>query len=705
MEILTPVERKNIDIFLGQKNEDENYLQRVEVKGKKPRKLFFIIGNNRIFFFKVGGKIEIDHHFLDILELKFDGIKEITLKFKNDSSKEPLIFGVETEADAGEIVLAIDYLFTLNFPGMQSNRLKITVPEPKRTEIYSSPNALIPDMGACGGFTLTYFSMCDYMNIQPISEVSWHIENVISGTLIREFDYGFFFKKERIITADARPIMAALSINPYFNSFSIKDIKLSNECIYSIIGLIGQNLYFQKLVLNGIGLDRSLTEKLIEAFNSNKMIPLRELDLGNNSIEDKGMLMLGEYLKNTPYELKSLILNNCSAGKNSMTVIGEAVSNNENILKNLKYLDVSGNRLENDGSSAFSKLLERSKVLSTFLIGNSNPQFHQLSKVCISLTKFDNSGNRITRKDNIHRDMVSFLNHSIYLSNLNLSKCQIPVEAVADIFGEGNLIKLETLNISDNDLGDEGITILCDFMANHQSIRNLDLSGNFSKRTKSRQTAIESIVNMLEKKSKTHNSIRSLILNSGYSSGGSSSRSAQLKGDLLPIVCSVFYNGSLKELDISGHSSGDILAAAIGKLLQCNTGLETLYFDDNSISCRGLTLIKFGLQRNNTITQLPLPIKDIAASLKSDATPLNLQKLTEVSNEIQQTILDNYTNKIQGTSITNSIKTQSLSRARANSTPLVIDTKSTIATCAGLNSFISIDVDNTIEPLANLIVN
>ncbi|KAK5583268.1 hypothetical protein RB653_004859 [Dictyostelium firmibasis] len=700
MEILTQVERKNIDIFLGQKNEDENYLQRVEVKGKKPRKLFFIIGNNRIFFFKVGGKIEIDYHFLDILELKFDGSKEITLKFRNDNGKEPLIFGVETEGDAAEIVLAIDYLFTLNFPGMQNNRLKISVPEPKRTEIYSSPNALIPDMGVCGGFTLTYFSMCDFMNIQPISEVSWHIENVISGTLIREFDYGFFFKKDRIITADARPIMAALAINPYFNSFSIKDIKLSSECISSIIGLVSQNFYFTKLVLNGIGLDRSMTEKLIEAFNSNKMMPLKELDLGNNSIEDKGMLILGEYLKITPHELKSLILNNCSAGKNSMTVIGEAVSNNENILKNLKYLDISGNRLENDGSSAFSKLLERSKVLSTFLIGNSNPQFHQLSKVCISLTKFDNSGNRITRKDNIHRDMVSFLNHSIYLSNLNLSKCQIPVEAVADIFGEGNLIKLETLNISDNDLGDEGITILCDYMANHQSIRNLDLSGNFSKRTKSRQNAIESIVNMLEKKSKTHNSIRSLILNSGYSGSRT-----QLKGDLLPIVCSTFYNGTLKELDISGHSSGDILAAAIGKLLQCNAGLETLYFDDNSITCRGLTLIKFGLQRNTTITQLPLPIKDIAASLKSDATPLNLQKLTDVSNEIQQTILDNYTNKIQGTPTNNNAKTQSLLRARANSTPLVIDSKATIATCAGLNSFISIDVDNTIEPLANLIVN
>ncbi|EGC34266.1 hypothetical protein DICPUDRAFT_88397 [Dictyostelium purpureum] len=701
MEILTQAERKNIDIYLQQKNEDENYLQRVEVKGKKARKLFFIIGNNRVFFFKVGGKIEIDYHFLDILELKSDGIKEIQLKFRNDGGKEPLIFGLEQESDSAEIILAIDYLFTLNFPSMQNNRLKIIVPEPKRTEIYSSPNALIPEVGVCNGFTQTYFSLCDYLNIQPISEVSWHIENVIGDKSdIKDFDYGFFFKKDRIITIDAKPIMQALTINKYFTSFSVNNIKLSNECIQSIIQLVSQNTCFEKICLNGIGLDRSATEKLIESFNTNKALKLKELDLGNNNIEDKGMTLLSEYLKTTHWELSTLILNNCSAGRSAMAHLGDAITFNENILRNLKYLDVASNRLESDGSVAFSKLLERSKTLQTFLISNCNPQFHQWTKVCISLNKFDNSGNRITRKDNIHRDMISFLNHSIYLNNLNLSKCQIPVEAVADIFGEGNLVKMETLNVSDNDLGDEGISTLCDLMANHPSIRSLNISGNFNRRSKNRTNAIESIINMLEKKSKTHNSIRSLsIQGSGKS---------QLKGDLLPIVCSIFYNGSLKELDISGHSSGDIFAASVGKLLQCNAGLETLYLDDNSITSRGLQLIKFGLARNSTLTRLPLPIKDIASALKADATPVNLQKITEVSTEIQQIILDNYTNRTiqSNTSLRDSQPKQILTKSRASSTPIVNDPKATVATCAGLKSFISIDTEVN-EPLANanLIVN
>ncbi|KAF2075331.1 hypothetical protein CYY_003360 [Polysphondylium violaceum] len=686
--ILTPIERKNIDIVLNQKNEDENYLQKIDVKGKKARKLFLLIGNNRLFFFKVGGKLEIDYHFLDILELKSDTPKDLQIKFRNDNGKEPLQFTVDSSKDTSEIILAVDYLFTLNFPGMKSNRLKIIIqPESRITDIYSSPNAITPEMGPCGGFTLTYFSMCDFMNIQPISEVSWHIDNVIVGSGIKEFDYGFFYKKDRLLGTDARPIMAALAINPYFTSFSIRGMKLSNECLLSIISLLSQNSYFEKLVLNGLGMDRSMAEKLIESLSANKALPLRELDLGNNPIEDKGMTSIADWLKSTNHHISSLILNNCSAGRSAMSLLCESLFSNENIHHHLRYLDIGGNKLETDGSTALSGLLAKSRCLSTLIVSNSTPQFHIL-KPCVSINKFDNSGNRVVRKDNIHRDMVNFLNHSIYLVDLNLSKCQIPIESINDIFGEGNLVKMETLNIADNDLGDEGITILADIMATHPSIRSLDISNNFNRRSKTRTSTIESIINMIERKSKTHNSIRSLFIQ-----GASKS---QLKGDLLPIICCLFYNTNLKEIDISGHQAGDIVAASIGKLLQSNSSLTKLYFDDNSVSVRGLNLVKIGLSRNSSMLHMPLPIKDIASALKSDANPLHLTRMTEVCNEIQQTLLDNY--------VMSKSCSKSFTKPRSNSNPLVADPKSTINTCAGLKSFISDQIDIS-EPLANLHVN
>ncbi|KYQ93705.1 hypothetical protein DLAC_05091 [Tieghemostelium lacteum] len=710
MEILTQIERKNIDLVLSQKNEDENYLQKVEVKGKKARKLFILIGNNRIFFFKVGGKLEFDYHLLDILELRSDNPKEITIKLRSDNGKEPLVLGIDFPQDTNEIIFAVDYLFSLNFPTMKSNRVKIVVlPESRQTEIFNNPvnaNMAKPEMGSCGGFTLTYFSMCDFMNIQPINEVNWHVDNILAGSPIKEFDYGFFYKKERLIGTDAKPIMAALAINQYFTSFSVRGIKLSSDCLLSIISMLSQNTCFEKLVLNGVGLDRGLTEKLVDALQSNKALPLKELDLGDNAIEDKGMLAVVELLKNCQlngYQLRSLVLSNCSAGKSSMLALCECLASQESLISNLKNLDISQNRLENDGSVAISNFLGKSKALTHLNLSNGNPQFHQL-KVCKTLTNFDSSGNKVEKKHNVHRDMINFLNHSIFLTQLNLSKCSIPVEIISDLFGEGNLMKLESLNVSDNDLGDEGVSQLCDHLSNHPCLRALDISGNFIRRSKARTQMIESIINLLEKKSKTHYFMRSIVIQGGTKS--------QLKGDLLPVVCSLYYNNTLKEIDISGHAIGDILAAAIGKLLQVNSTLEKLHWDDNGTTHRGLSLFKIGLARNQSLLHSPLPMKDIASSLKSDNTPQHLQKMTELCTEIQQLISNSKAASTANGGLSSNLSNSTGSNTgrllspkgptpnpRASTAVIpTVDPKSTIISCAGLGSFNTSNFDTTDQP-------
>ncbi|EFA86011.1 hypothetical protein PPL_01244 [Heterostelium album PN500] len=468
---------------------------------------------------------------------------------------------------------------------MKTNRMKITVtPDTRVAEIYSSPNAVTPEIGPCGGLSLTYYSMCDYMNVQPISEVSWQIEYILAGTDCKEFDYGFFFKKDRLITGDARPLMAALAINSWFTSFIIKGIKLTNECIGSIISLLQQSTSFEKVVLNGIGMDRSACEKLIDAIVGNKTLPLKELDLGNNQIEDKGMIAIADMLKNMQFPLTSLILGGCSVGRSAMSSLGDALGVSESAIQHLRYLDIGGNKLESEGSSAISNFLVKSK------------------------------------------------------------------------------------------------------------------------RSKTRSTAIESIINLIEKKSRTYNAIKTLVLQ-----GGSKS---QLKGDLLPIICSLFYNSTLKELDISGHSIGDVGAAALGKLLQSNFALEKLEWDDNSTTLYGLNLFKVGLSRNNTLSNMPIPMRDIAAHVKSDAQ--SITRISDLVGEIQQILLDNTTKSATAaaaasasTTPRHSVSSGTLSptKSRTSSTPpFTIDPKTTTATCAGLTSYNIINDSELVEPLANLVV-
>jgi len=158
----------------------------------------------------------------------------------------------------------------------------------------------------------------------------------------------------------------------------------------------------------------------------------------------------------------------------------------------------------------------------------------------------------------------------------------------------------------------------------------LNLSGNFVKsKQKHRVAAIEALINLAEKKS---HGLQTLIIR-----GTSKS---QLKTDLGPFLLALMGDKvALTKLDITGQGAGEMGAMALGKILQTNTRLLNLAWDDNHTTVEGFAHFVTGLERNRTIQRLSLPVCDIALVMKED--PNGHQRISEFVSTMQKKPLAN----------------------------------------------------------------
>jgi len=80
------------------------------------------------------------------------------------------------------------------------------------------------------------------------------------------------------------------------------------------------------------------------------------------------------------------------------------------------------------------------------------------------------------------------------------------------------------------------------------------------------------------------------------------------------------------------------LAFALGKVLQHNKTLQTLFWDDNLTTMAGLKMFKIGLGRNYSLRYMPLPVLDMANILKTEP---DLNAVVQISTAIQQHVFEN----------------------------------------------------------------
>jgi len=280
--------------------------------------------------------------------------------------------------------------------------------------------------------------------------------------------------------------------------------------------------------------------------------------------------------------------------------------------------------LDGDAGRAVAQLLQKVPNLDTIGIGSSSIDYFLLTgKKYENITSLDVSGNRVMIRDSKHLDLVRFFQICPNIKKLDLSGTMLTPEIVGTFIEA--VPKVECLDLSDNNLGESGLTATCDALKNHANLKDLIFDRNFDKLSKSRAKAIQSL---------------SLLLNSEntkiekFSIQGS--QKSQLKADLLPLIFSLMTNKTLKSINLNANMAGNALGLALAKALQTNRTLEAIYWDENGVNLIGFNMFLIGLQKNPTLKEMPIPLNDVSDAMKEKPT-----EMAKVVGQIQQCLVNN----------------------------------------------------------------
>ena len=179
-------------------------------------------------------------------------------------------------------------------------------------------------------------------------------------------------------------------------------------------------------------------------------------------------------------------------------------------------------------------------------------------------------------------------------------------------------IMLEKLDISYNDIGDIGITVIAESLENNSSLRELDLSYNLicEDGVSALATALRNPNSALKNLYIQFNSIRDIgviALSSVLRHPNSKLEKLDISynsiGDIgiNALANALENNSTIKELDLSHNSIGDIGVIALSSVLRHpNSKLEKLDIENNSIGDIGINALTHALLNNSMLKELTI---------------------------------------------------------------------------------------------------
>jgi len=323
----------------------------------------------------------------------------------------------------------------------------------------------------------------------------------------------------------------------------------------------------------------------------------------------------------------------------------EALGRTVSLMNSLTYLNLSDNKFDVEASQMLGTFLLCTKALQTLEIAGTAPVFSKVVESmsgngalqpCTLLKKLDVSRNPVEKKKKGETDdpFARFLMGLPEVVDINISGTNVSAEAIVDLITFNR--RLSHVDISDNDLTDDGIALLMKQMSTSHgqcAISTLKMNRVFHRRTATRPAAMAAIA-------KTLNS----IVIEEFEIQGDKKSGKVLKGDLLDVALALLGNKTLTKLDVSGNQAGDDLGIALGKIFQHNNTLNTLVWDNNEVGIVGFKAVKLGLERNLTMQYLETPVDDIFF-LKDKTT--NPEILGALIKDIQKVVIEISKNKFE----------------------------------------------------------
>ncbi|XP_029486885.1 NACHT, LRR and PYD domains-containing protein 3-like isoform X2 [Oncorhynchus nerka] len=234
--------------------------------------------------------------------------------------------------------------------------------------------------------------------------------------------------------------------------FDLKKYIRSDECLLRLLPVVKAS---RTALLNGCKLTWRCCEALASALSS-KFSSLRQLDLGNNDLQDSGVKTLCAGLGNPLNKLDTLKLSQCNITEEGCASLALALRLNPS---HPRELNLSGNNLGDSGV----------KMLSTVL---KDPQ--------CKLQKLRMSGCGVS-EEGCSSLASALTSNPSHLRELDLSRNDpggSGVEKLSAVLVDTHC-KLETLRLSNCSITEEGCASLASAVTSNPShLRELDLSGN-----------------------------------------------------------------------------------------------------------------------------------------------------------------------------------------------------------------------------------
>ncbi|PRP81158.1 hypothetical protein PROFUN_01992 [Planoprotostelium fungivorum] len=646
--MLAPNDQKIVRAVLLEKNEESFFVNWVDKKSqKKMQRRLLVVGMNKILSITSSGKVAREGHYMDLVEVVSTASepKNVTLVFKG--------FSIQFTSDvADDFIESIRNTYMINFHCVpEANQIKFNVEPSSRIRLVNPA-----DDRPCGGFASMYKSMCAYYKIPVHTDLCWDMDNLKEhgkvldnstnwGTMGPAFTmdlskYMSASLEEPLRESDLPPILHTLQYNLYFSSLVMRDCKLEKkEVISGLSEVFRCNRVLEGLTLSHVTSSKENMLVLMEGLSNGRSF-ISHMDLSNTKIEERAALQLAKYLGNTTTRMQYIDLSATECGGRGLTAIFNALSENTRASQSLYYLSISRNSIGLEGSNAMKTWLktESSSSLSVLLMsGMTNLVYKTVVEGLIlskaPLQRLDLSGSKVTKGDDVS-GLSEYVRTSTLLEELDLSSTHVQISTITSILTSVNdnlnidlnlrdnnlsthgateianvayrISNIHSLDLSDNDLGDDGVADLALGLRNNNSIKKLYLNRNFKGKSKDRSRAVQTLIQLVT----SDCTIEALHISAKPHSHSS------LKQDLVPFVQSLEKNTTLCELGISGHQMGNTGAIALAKVLQINTQLTSIIWDENDTGFTGLMSVKYGLKMNKSIKYMPLPLIDIGSLVR-----------------------------------------------------------------------------------------